>query len=77
MDKDFWHERWKKKETGFHLKDANPFLRKHWGSINASPQDTVFVPLCGKSKDLIWLAERVQNVIGVELSQQATEEFFS
>lgn len=77
MDADFWHERWKKHEIGFHLKNTNPFLIKHWGTLGSSLNDTVFVPLCGKSIDLIWLANRAKHVIGIELSQQAIEEFFS
>lgn len=77
MKSEFWHERWAKNEIGFHLKSVNPFLIKHWNSLSSNSTDTVFVPLCGKSNDLIWLAERVNRVIGIELSQQAIEDFFS
>ncbi len=77
MNHNFWHERWSKNEIGFHLKDTNPFLIKHWDTLGSNSNDTVFVPLCGKSNDLIWLAERVNHVIGIELSQQAIECFFS
>ncbi|HIL92116.1 MAG TPA: thiopurine S-methyltransferase [Cycloclasticus sp.] len=77
MEQDFWHERWTKNEIGFHLKDTNPFLITHWDALGSTSDDTVFVPLCGKSNDLLWLAERVKHVIGIELSQQAIEGFFS
>jgi len=77
MHHNFWHERWTKNEIGFHLKDVNPFLKSHWDALGSSSDSTVFVPLCGKSNDLLWLAERVKHVIGIELSQQAIESFFS
>jgi thiopurine S-methyltransferase len=35
----------------------------------------VFVPLCGKSLDLLWLRDRHQSVTGVELSAVALESF--
>ena len=37
----------------------------------------VLVPLCGKSRDLAWLAGQGLQVLGVELSQRAVEDFFS
>jgi len=36
---------------------------------------SVFVPLCGKSLDLVWLRDRGHSVIGVELSTVALESF--
>ena len=36
----------------------------------------VFVPLCGKSLDMLWLAEQGHNVVGVEVVKQAIESFF-
>jgi thiopurine S-methyltransferase len=37
---------------------------------------TVFVPLAGKSRDMVWLATQGHKVIGVELSDVAVREFF-
>jgi thiopurine S-methyltransferase len=37
----------------------------------------VFVPLCGKSEDLVWLARQHDSVQGVELSDIAVRAFFS
>jgi thiopurine S-methyltransferase len=36
----------------------------------------VFVPLCGKSLDMVWLAEQGHSVLGVELSELAIDAFF-
>ncbi len=38
-------------------------------------QHPVFVPLCGKSLDLLWLRDRGHSVSGVELSTVALESF--
>ena len=40
------------------------------------PNSRVFVPLCGKSLDLLWLRERGHAVVGVELSPVAVEALF-
>jgi len=77
MDLEFWHDKWDNSEIGFHLADVNPYLIRHWDSLNSTSNDSVFVPLCGKSKDLIWLSERAKRVIGAELSQKAVEDFFN
>lgn len=37
----------------------------------------MLVPLCGKSLDLVWLESQGYPVMGVELSEQAVEAFFS
>ncbi len=36
----------------------------------------VFVPLCGKSLDLIWLRDQGHEVLGAELSEDACRAFF-
>lgn len=77
MDTNFWHERWAKSEIGFHLNEVNPYLIKYFGALKKKSKTSVFVPLCGKSKDLIWLAEQVEHVIGIELSKKAIDDFFS
>ncbi len=37
----------------------------------------VLVPLCGKTVDLMWLADRGHQVVGVEFVPQAADEFFA
>lgn len=76
MKLEFWNERWKMNQIGFHQLQENQYLLDHWKEI-ASDNSTVFVPLCGKSRDLIWLMKQGHNVIGVECSQLAVESFFS
>ena len=38
---------------------------------------SIFVPLCGKSRDLLWLAQQGLQVVGVELSRAAIESFLA
>lgn len=77
MDEKFWIERWQKGETGFHQAQGNDLLRQHWHALglNAS-RSTVFVPLCGKSVDMVWLAGQGHRVVGSELSSLAVADFF-
>lgn len=77
MEKDFWLERWQRGEIGFHQDEINPYLRQYWSTLNLAPGTPVFVPLCGKSRDLLWLRQQGHPVLGVELSPLAVEAFFT
>ena len=55
MQASFWHSKWDKGEIGFHLDQANPQLLKHFDSLALTKGQTIFVPLCGKTKDIAWL----------------------
>ncbi|MGL4186251.1 MAG: thiopurine S-methyltransferase [Thiotrichaceae bacterium] len=72
----FWHERWQNKEIGFHQDEVNGHLQQFWSEIKAPKDAYVFVPLCGKSRDMLWLREQDYKVMGVELSPIAANEFF-
>ena len=76
MKKDFWLERWEKEEIGFHQDDFNPYLRRYWQDLHLAPGSRVFVPLCGKSRDMLWLREQGHHILGVELSAIAVQAFF-
>jgi thiopurine S-methyltransferase len=71
----FWQERWRTGQTGFHQVAVEPNLSKFWPKLAIDPGCAVFVPLCGKSCDLLWLAQCGHQVIGVELSAIAVESF--
>lgn len=77
MEHDFWHARWARGETGFHLPAVNPALVRHLPALQLSPGARVFVPLCGKSQDLHFLADQGARVTGIELSPIAVEAFFA
>lgn len=77
MDAEFWHQRWRNNEISFHQGQPAPLLQKHWPAVAAPAGTRVFVPLCGKSMDMLWLAAQGHRVLGVELSPLAIEQFFA
>lgn len=76
MKKEFWLERWERAEIGFHQDEINPYLRQYWKELPCSGSGEVFVPLCGKSQDMVWLRQQGCTVLGVELSSIAVQDFF-
>lgn len=76
MQKDFWLKAWQEDRTGFHQKRFNTRLVKYWPRLDLTPGDEVFVPLAGKSLDMLYLLEQGLRVFGIELSQKAVEAFF-
>ncbi len=77
MERDFWLSSWNENQIGFHQRNYNRLLRKYWDSLDLQRGSEVLVPLCGKSKDMLWLAQAGHRVLGNELSELAVESFFS
>lgn len=77
MEPSFWLDRWQKNEIGFHAEAVQPALIKHWPALGVPKGARVLVPLCGKSLDMLWLAQQGLNVTGVELSAIAVRDFFA
>ncbi len=76
MQHEFWLKKWEVHQIGFHQDSYHPFLEKFWNEFTQDKK-TVFVPLCGKSKDMLFFASQGHKVIGVELSDIAVKEFFT
>lgn len=75
MKPSFWHKVWERNSIGFHQNELHPFLEEVLKPMLSADDKSVFVPLCGKSLDMIWLAEYMQ-VVGSELSDIACRDFF-
>ena len=75
-DFDGWSSRWDEDRIGFHVAKPNPFLLQYWHHLDEIKPKRCLVPLCGKSLDLVWLSEKVETVIGVELVEKAVLDFF-
>jgi thiopurine S-methyltransferase len=73
---DFWHDRWRNAQIGFHQSSVDDDLVQHWPVLSLPKSARVLVPLCGKSLDLLWLRQRGHKVVGVELSDVALQAFF-
>lgn len=76
MNPEFWQTRWQEKRIGFHQSEVNPLLTKYFSALNLSVGGRVLVPLCGKSVDMIWLARKGYEVVGIELVESAVQAFF-
>lgn len=76
MDAAFWHGRWAAGDIGFHEGEPNALLRAHWHRLALASGQRVFLPLCGKTRDIHWLLEQGYRVAGAELDQGAVEALF-
>jgi thiopurine S-methyltransferase len=78
-----WSERWSNNTTGWHSDNVHESLVKFGSHIipgdDTCPENGVrlFVPLCGKSVDLAYLASQpnVAEVVGLDGIRKALEEF--
>lgn len=77
MNPEFWRARWQEKRIGFNQPNVNPLLIKYFTALNLPISSRVFVPLCGKSIDMVWLATQGYDVVGIELVESAIQEFFT
>ena len=77
MNAEFWHSRWQEKRIGFNQSAVNPLLINYFKQLNLPAGSRVFVPLCGKSIDMAWLAAQGYDVVGVELVETAVQAFFT
>ena len=76
MEASFWHDKWEKNQIGFHESETNPLLLKHFSRLNLKEGSRIFLPLCGKTRDVAWLLSEGYQVVGVELSEIAIEQLF-
>ncbi|MFK7942568.1 MAG: thiopurine S-methyltransferase [Paracoccaceae bacterium] len=76
MDASFWHERWQANQIGFHEGDVNALLAAHFDRLDLAHGARVFVPMCGKTRDIAWLLGKGMRVVGAELSEIAVQQLF-
>lgn len=77
MEPKFWIEAWNEGRTAFHQENCHEKLTEYFPLLHPKKGQKVLVPLCGKSKDLLWLHGLELNVHGVELHDDAVGSFFS
>ncbi len=75
-DKD-WADAWEHGQIGFHQSETNDFLARLGEQVLGETPGRVLVPLCGKTLDMVHLANTADAVIGVEFVEQAVQEFFA
>jgi hypothetical protein len=78
MEAQFWIDSWHigGYKTSFHRRDIHPYLTKHFPPATLHGK-RVLVPLCGKTLDLLYFQDHASHIIGVELVEQAVQQFFA
>ena len=77
MDANFWHRKWETNDIAFHERDANPLLVKFFPQLSLAAGRRIFLPLCGKTRDIAWLLSAGYRVAGAELSELAVRQLFT
>lgn len=77
MDASFWIKAWNEGKTAFHQAHYHEKLTEYFPRFNPQKGQSVLVPLCGKTKDLLWLHTLGLRVHGVELHAPAVQAFFN
>lgn len=75
-----WNEKfWKSSSDNpsFHVSSPHRTLIKYYNQIfKDDSEKRVFIPLCGKSLDMLYLTDQGHEVVGVEFSDFAVKSFF-
>lgn len=76
MNPDFWINRWEENRLGWHQDKAHNLLVKFIDAHPMPKDSRIFVPLCGKTRDIGWLLSKGYRVVAVELSRIAVKQLF-
>ena len=68
-----WLKRWENNQIGWHAEQINRHLIEYLSELNLAKKDKIFVPLCGKSLDMIYLLNQGLSIVAVEMSDLAIE----
>ena len=71
----FWSQVWSEGTIRFHQKDYNSQMLAFFKNIDLKDK-SVFIPLAGKTKDILYFLERGANVVAIEFVEQAVIDFF-
>ena len=76
MQASYWHSKWETGDTAFHEPKPHPFLIEHMESLKRVRGSRVFLPLCGKTRDIAWLLSSGYRVVGAELHEATVADLF-
>ncbi|GGF55964.1 thiopurine S-methyltransferase [Terasakiella brassicae] len=76
MEHHFWQDKWDNNKLGFHEGRPNELLTNYFHTLHLSPNQSVFLPLCGKTRDIAWLLGHGYRVVGAELIESAIIQLF-
>ena len=65
-----WSNRWREGRAGWHLEGVHQMLSKYFASeiVQDRTDLKIFVPLCGKAKDLKWMHDQGIAMLSMRLS---------
>lgn len=67
----------KKSEDTDYLKKVDPILMKNIKELTAGRSNLrMFVPMCGKTHDMLWLADKGHAITGAEINARYIKAFF-
>ena len=67
----------KKSEDPEYLKKVDPILMKNIEQLTAGRDNLrIFVPMCGKTRDMLWLADQGHAITGAEINARYIKAFF-
>ena len=72
-----WLKFWENNETNWHGDKITQELVEYFELFELEPRDKVFVPLCGKSLDMLYIMSQGFSVVGVAISEIGVRQFFS
>lgn len=76
MNNEFWTKVWNEGRINFHQAEFEEKLLEFFPKLGPKEYQAVLVPLCGKTKDLVWLSQLGLKVHGIELHEAAVRAFF-
>lgn len=71
-----WVHRWAVGNTGFHQSIHDKFLDENEAIMFGGKTKSLFLPLCGKTPDILWMYQKGHTVCGVEIAEQPIKELF-
>lgn len=76
--KDYWKSKWNRGQPSWQLDGITKLLQKNKEVVLADKGNAqVFIPLCGKAKELKWFYDLGHRVVGVEFIEDSARDFFS
>ncbi|MEQ9363634.1 MAG: thiopurine S-methyltransferase, partial [Leptospirales bacterium] len=76
MKTEYWFQKWERNQIAFHEGEANSLLQAHFQRLALKAGARIFLPLCGKTRDIPWLLTKGHRVVGAELVEGAVERLF-
>ncbi|XP_064607475.1 probable thiopurine S-methyltransferase [Liolophura sinensis] len=75
---DGWRKMWKESDMPCHYRNhVHKLLQSNFcGQVEGRRDLYIFVPLCGKTLDMRWLAEQGNHVVGVDMVETPVRTFF-